>query len=174
MLPFSCSMPLSGKTYPAQVTRLLHSAPVEGLAAFTIPKEIPHLVPHKEQSTFCWRGWPALVHFHLFSCPEAGEMLRHPRAAAPHPWSWDSGGRRAVRSGKRLHSWAPFCSLCDRPGCMDLPWASTDTWSPGASPTPPQLALPAWLSGGFCTHGDDTEASAGANCWQLPTLKTGK
>lgn len=102
--------------------------------------------------------------------------------------TWENGDRRAVRSGKRLHNWAPFCSPCDRSGCLDLPWALTNPWSPGTTPGPSQLALPRGLSGGFCTHRGNAEAlmeqiadnfqhldrkigtlSLPPHCWKLPS-----
>lgn len=58
-LPFLCSMPLSGKTHPAQVTRLLHSTTAEGSvlhAASTISEEIPHLILFWDQEYLLQEG----------------------------------------------------------------------------------------------------------------------
>lgn len=114
-------------------------------------------------------------------------MLRHPRAADPIPEAgrMEVGGLWEVEKAAQL---SPICSPSDRPGCLDLPWALTNTWSPGASPAPSQLALLCCLSWRFCTYRGNAEAlmeqiadnfqhlnrkigtlSLPPNCWTLPS-----
>ena len=91
------------------------------------------------KSTFCRRGSPALVHFQLFSCSEAGEVLRDLREATPHLWGWKRGGREGCRRGRRVARLRPsFQSMWYQ--WTDLSCALTDTTSPGAMPVPSQLA----------------------------------
>lgn len=142
-LPFFCSMTLSGKTHPAQVTRVLHSTPSVGVQLPQFLKKHLTWYYFQTEHTFCRRGLPALVHFQLFSCSEAEEMLRDPRAAAPHRWVWKSGGREGCKRVRRVARLRPsFQSM--RYQCVDLSCTLANTPSPGALPAPSQLAPLRW------------------------------
>lgn len=102
-------MSFSGKTHPAQVTRLLHSAPVEGshpkpqhwvqLPQF-LKKLLTWYCEYREQSTFC-TGTTSSLHSQLFPRSEATDMLRHLNAASiPEAGTVEVGGEvRNVRKG---------------------------------------------------------------------------
>lgn len=144
-LPFLCSMPLSGKTHPAQVTRLLHSTTAEGSvphAASTTSKEIPHLILFWDQEYLLQEGTACSGSLSgvlmLWSSRDA-EGPQDCSPPPPLPWGWKRGGREGCETGRRAARPRPsFQSMWYQR--TDLSGALTNTPSPGALPVPSQLA----------------------------------
>lgn len=155
-LPFFCSMTLSGKTHPAQVTRVLHSTPSVGVQLPQFLKKHLTWYYFQTERTFCRRGCPL---WFTFSCFHALKLERCWGTPGLQPLIAEFGRaevERVARGREGLHDSDPVSNLCD-----------ISVWTFLARSQTPQaqvlcLHLPSWprsvgQDGGLRTYKDNAE-----------------